>query len=382
MVLCAVAGMMMVTAVAVSRTRRNSSPVYRHDSRELFHSSFSNSTKFLQAPPFHSSGDAVTREPYNHNSFESNSSSFNSSEWMLPQKVIDDVKAFVFFVGYPRSGNSITGSMLDAHPHIVVSHELHFFRNWKSIFAREAHLNKQTQLYNEIYANSVKVAMPGRARQHKSKGYSLRVPNSWQGKFDSRIEVIGDKGAGAVSHEYLRNATEFIAHLQELKDMVSVPVKVIHVVRNPYDMITTGTLYEMGKLVSEVPADFVLKVKETYSAGAGLKVRDQFLLKKEIMDYFDMMKAVVNITRLVGRHNVLEVHLKNLVHHPRETILSITNFFGVAADEKFLKACSDKIFSQLSHTRNLLQWPHELVQSVQRRINDYKCLRIYNFTSD
>ena len=34
--------------------------------------------------------------------------------------MFDDLKAFVMFVGYPRSGHSIVGALLDAHPHLTV----------------------------------------------------------------------------------------------------------------------------------------------------------------------------------------------------------------------------------------------------------------------
>ncbi|MBV6654043.1 MAG: hypothetical protein KI786_09830, partial [Mameliella sp.] len=30
----------------------------------------------------------------------------------------------IFFIGYPRSGHSILGALLDAHPQVALSHEL------------------------------------------------------------------------------------------------------------------------------------------------------------------------------------------------------------------------------------------------------------------
>ena len=34
------------------------------------------------------------------------------------QEVINHIEKFVFFVGYPRSGHSIVGSLMDAYPHM------------------------------------------------------------------------------------------------------------------------------------------------------------------------------------------------------------------------------------------------------------------------
>ena len=45
-----------------------------------------------------------------------------------PLSVINDVKAFVFFIGIGRSGHSIIANILDSHPHMVVSNELNLFK--------------------------------------------------------------------------------------------------------------------------------------------------------------------------------------------------------------------------------------------------------------
>ena len=91
---------------------------------------------------------------------------FNVREWKLHQEVIDYVKAFVFFVGYPRNSNVIiTGSILDAHLLDIIYHKLHFFRNLLHIF-KKRYLDKQAQISTVKY--SVKAAMQGESRQHKS----------------------------------------------------------------------------------------------------------------------------------------------------------------------------------------------------------------------
>ena len=41
----------------------------------------------------------------------------------LSQQDADGVEKFVFFVGYARSGSSIVGSMVDAHPNMIIANE-------------------------------------------------------------------------------------------------------------------------------------------------------------------------------------------------------------------------------------------------------------------
>ena len=47
-------------------------------------------------------------------------------DWMdipdLPTNVTRGIKKFVFFAGYARSGHSIIGALMDAHPHVVIAH--------------------------------------------------------------------------------------------------------------------------------------------------------------------------------------------------------------------------------------------------------------------
>jgi len=39
------------------------------------------------------------------------------------------LRNFVLFVGYPRSGHSLVGSLIDAHPHAIIAHEVKTLAN-------------------------------------------------------------------------------------------------------------------------------------------------------------------------------------------------------------------------------------------------------------
>ncbi|MDP9138749.1 MAG: hypothetical protein M3N38_11330, partial [Pseudomonadota bacterium] len=49
--------------------------------------------------------------------------------------VFDDLEVYCTFIGYPRSGHSIMGSLLDAHPNIIIAHELDALRFLKAGFS-------------------------------------------------------------------------------------------------------------------------------------------------------------------------------------------------------------------------------------------------------
>src|SRR4051794_14548092 len=133
------------------------------------------------------------------------------------------VEAYCLFIGYPRSGHSLTGSLLDAHPEVVVAHEL------DALGLIEAGISRPS-LYTAILELDREFTDGGR----QWMGYEYTVPNQWQGRYE-RLRVIGDKKGG--------DSTERLARRPELLDglrrTVEVPLRAVHVIRNPFDNITT-----------------------------------------------------------------------------------------------------------------------------------------------
>ena len=108
----------------------------------------------------------------------------------LPPIIWNKVKLMVLFVGYARSGHTLVGSLLDAHPHIVVSDEINVFNTWQQFSDKN---KTRDNLFQTIYTNSVQIAKVGvRLMSECQPGfgsYKYNVPNQWQGRFDKTIQV-------------------------------------------------------------------------------------------------------------------------------------------------------------------------------------------------
>ena len=133
----------------------------------------------------------------------------------LSQQDVDGVEKFVFFVGNARSGSSIVGSMMDAHPNMIIGNaECKVFTNW--LRGPEVKLNK-SDFFNALYRCSVDCSTTGvRSLEHKErKGYSLAIPSSWQGRF-TKLRVIGNKKAGGTTRYYLNSSSLFVKKCQQL----------------------------------------------------------------------------------------------------------------------------------------------------------------------
>lgn len=83
-------------------------------------------------------------------------------------EIFKDLERFSVFLGYPYSGTSLMGSLLDAHPNAVIAHEMNFLRYFRLGFSRE-------QIYQLILRNAQETAQEGRFQS----GYTYAVPNQW-----------------------------------------------------------------------------------------------------------------------------------------------------------------------------------------------------------
>ena len=111
-------------------------------------------------------------------------------------RMFDDVEVFVMFIGYPRSGHSLVGSLLDAHPEIIVSHEYQLIQQWKTLYGSKNKVAKNTtkyKLFYELFTLSERQALFGmrstKATPCRKGGYCYHVPGAWQGTFRQRIRV-------------------------------------------------------------------------------------------------------------------------------------------------------------------------------------------------
>ena len=98
--------------------------------------------------------------------------------------IFADVRTYLMFIGQPRSGTSLLGSLLNAHPYALVGHELNALRYVRRGYTRR-------QLFWLLLMKDREFARRGR----NWTGYDYAVSGQWQGRFE-KLLVIGDKKGG------------------------------------------------------------------------------------------------------------------------------------------------------------------------------------------
>ena len=280
----------------------------------------------------------------------------NQSFAPLQQEDINSVKQFVFFIGYARSGHSIVASLLDAHPHMVIAHEFNLFSEWTR--NRGKRLSNRTYLYNKLWANSYNSAINGwRSEQKNQKGYSLDIDSIWRGHFE-KLLVIGDKSGGKTTRVYQHSPDNFNKIVESLRKTVGVPIKVLHVIRNPYDMIATRLLYVAGA---------AQKLKAKLNATVDHKYCDILELQKRINSTIALTTQVNNFL-LSTTLDVLNIHLVDLIEDPGRTLREMCTFLSVECTQDYMNTCMKKLYRKEPRTRDTVFWPERLVKRVYTEI--------------
>jgi hypothetical protein len=219
--------------------------------------------------------------------------------------------------------------MLNAHRNAVISHELDAPRLILAGCTRDV-------LFSRILSRAAWFNLRG-----NTSNYSYQIPSPWQGRFET-LRVIGDKGGGWVA-QWLGKHPDL---LQRICHTVGVPLRLIHVVRNPFDNV------------------------------AAISQWHHLSLDESIDFYFSHCETTM---RLVDAAEVITLRHENFIRTPVQALSTLTAFLGLDADADYLTACSSIVFARPTESRRRAAWSPAQVSEVTRRAQSYPFLAGYGF---
>jgi hypothetical protein len=266
------------------------------------------------------------------------------SHWLLLDRKspeTEQLKTFCCFVGHGRSGGTLVGALLNAHPNVVMSNELHALRRLRTGMTAR-------QLYRLIYLKSRRQVQRGSIG---GGGYSYAISGQWQGRH-RELMVIGDRKAGATAHEIVSNP----GVLEILNRKVGLEKKFIHVIRNPFDTITTTYHKTLPKRGEDADGH----------------------LSREIQNYFARSTAVRRIETVFGATAVYHLHHELLLADPIGQLRVLCDFLGIEPFADYLQDCASILTSSPHQSRKLLQWTSHQVDAVMLGIEQCPWLNGYS----
>lgn len=243
------------------------------------------------------------------------------------------VETFVLFIGYPRSGHSLIGALLNAHKHAVIAHELHALKFVERGFSRE-------QLYYLLLQRDRKFTEAG----SRWVDYTYAVPNQWQGRFTT-LRVIGDKKGDGTGKMLVKQRELF----WQLRELVGVPIRVIHVVRNPFDNIST------------------------------ICRRSGRPLNRCIQLYFSLCEISKQVIEKLAPEEHFTFRYEQFLQAPEEKLRQLCAFLGLDCYPGYLEDCAGIVFKSPTRTRFRIEWPQKRRKQVEHYMKNYVFLQGYTF---
>lgn len=239
------------------------------------------------------------------------------------------MKYWLSFMGYPRSGHTLVAAILNANPNVICSNQLHIFN--------ESDINIQ---HIRQYSK--------RPETWKSTTQIPHVPKQ-------EITVLGDK----TGHRTVDLLGKNPQRLGDFKAAVEVPIKWIHVVRNPFDNLATW-----GKLEYEVKLR--KKMQTTQHAELDIVIQEYRKLNE-------------TITRLRRSEDVLTVNHEFIITQMHNTLEKIAEFLEISFDPIWRDNVRGTVWNKPRITRNNVRWSNPQRKAVQDMCDHYEWLNGYAY---
>jgi hypothetical protein len=269
---------------------------------------------------------------------------FRASFNRVDPDLFSAVHTCVFFTGVGRSGTTLLGALLDAHPNMVIANQQGVLKYLYPLrFPRQ-------QIFSLLLCNSARSA---REERSGGGGYTYTVPGQWQGRFRC-IEVIGDKSKSAQSTEWLYS-NRYLP--RRLANTVQARIRIIYVIRNPLDVIARRSI-RRGVSLERISAQYFALTEK-------LRIVQQQLSRESALDL-----------------EFIRVHLEDLIADPAAQLARICLELGVQPEKDYLNACAGIVYTKPTEPRKQVDWPAPLRADIERRMKEAPYLRRYLFGGD
>lgn len=230
------------------------------------------------------------------------------------------------------------GSLLDAHPDVILSDEADALEYVKAGFSRD-------QIFHILLRQSRKEASKGRITARRLQPYSYQVPGQWQGRYRT-LRVIGDSTAGS-STRALGIQPNLLEQMKET--MYGVDLKFIQVIRNPYDPISA------------------------------MMVRSARSFENAIETYFSYCETLTKLRAQLTPSQLFSVRYEDFVRDGKTKLTEICQFLGLQAEPDYLKACTEILHDVPETSREWVIWDATHIDRVAAEIKRYDFLDGYSF---
>jgi len=251
-----------------------------------------------------------------------------------------EARALCLFLSPPRSGHSLVGALLDAHPDAAIGHELDalLFLRWRWRLVEVLPLMERSARWAAEQS-----CLPG--------GYGYRIPG--QGNV-RRPLVVGDKHGEATLVELARRP--WLG--ERLVQTSPAPLHWLRCVRHPLDNIATIA-------------------RRIRTIAPGMAPRSGRALEQAEAYYFQLVEEMARAEALTP--HVLDVRHETLLAQPEEELGRLAKFLGLEPEQAWLEHCRAAIRPSPHLSRDEAPWKPGQRERILERSGAFSFLRAYTF---
>ena len=282
------------------------------------------------------------------------------------QEDLDSVEKIVFFVGTCHVGADILASLLDAHPSVVIAdRHLTFQACSGSQLEQQSVFHNKLSLFNEVYKSSYFSSLCG---NRSFNGLKMKGSFNQQESFKHH-KVIGDQSSQALS-QLIKTPSSRKCFFEILRTL-AVPVVLVHVVRNPYDIIASDILRAMSTNVGVKPPGEKIKPKKELVMSAAQK------MLRQVADEYVLLNSGQEVP-----FQMLKIKIEDCIMDPETTARKICGTLGITCTQEYIQLFQETAFANVASDRYLIEWDASSLQHLETIIRKIPTFQGYTFEED
>ena len=281
------------------------------------------------------------------------------SRYFLNSRHFKPLETLCLPTGFTNSASQVLVGALTAHPNIAMSNQVDLMESWWHNLHTYGESIAWKMLLLDIRALEKKMDSDQIANV-KRKHRIYYIPEQYQGRSE-KLTVIGDCSLEVnmkiLMKKVYRGKEGECMGLATLQGSTEIPLKIILIVRNPYDWIGSKTVRSYWKKEQkEIMAIMVNRFIKTCERC------------KILLDH-------------LSEDQVYIWHFEGHIADPRRKLSELCRFLGVETIESYLDACAGIFSENLNYNRNKIDWPEQHKERVSAAIEQYSFLSGYTWDS-
>lgn len=273
-----------------------------------------------------------------------------------------ECRGFVQFAGFPRSGHSLIGALIDAHPQARIAHELDAMGLLHKGMPARA-IMRLCMAYSALFAQD----------GHWWNGFRYEVPGAPPSL--PRPRVIGDKKGDWA----MRWCAADPGLPDRLRAAMPVPCKWILVTRHPFDNVATMSLRQ-GRVYDRLR---IAHHGDRAAQDAAIhRAQEEGEIAREIgddviADYRALAATVAQVKAQIAPEDWHEIVYEDFVADAPAHLEALAGFLGLDHDPAWTRAACEIVSGSAGQSRNRLVWRDDQRAALCAAIRAHDFLKGY-----